>query len=399
MFAERNKRLDIYSLYKPAYLLSKVLLLAPFSLHRSECESKKKYCLLQVLLIGCMTYICYQSLNDVVFQKNFGSSTIVMYFNKVLSVLQMIVVIIIFVTSHLYAQEAPDILAMVNTLDNIVNKHNMAASTDCNTFNTRIVLLYACMANLLIGKVLLDMYLDGIISFDNIFKFASRMLSGAIIVQYATILNTVYWKMKIVNDYIEQYSINKVLLVKQECFFLLQQIYEICLKVEKIFGLSLASVFFVIFIEYLQMMFAWLATYWIRGVKITEILKLSKFALWTTIINSFWTTFVHCNMPFFFADRIHKEANRSGEVTGKLYHQALGSRPLRKFVHQLQFQIAQNKITLTAAKFIKLGWNQTFLMYGGVISYSIVSCQLYLNVKQIEFDSAHNVTVTQQVSK
>ncbi|KAK5649018.1 hypothetical protein RI129_003910 [Pyrocoelia pectoralis] len=124
-------------------------------------------------------------------------------------------------------------------------------------------------------------------------------------------------------------------------------------------------------------MFAFLATYWMIGMKIVAVPKLSKLTLWEIILNNFWSTISHCYVVFFFVDLIHKEVNRSSEVAAALRSQSLSSPPIRKFVHQLHLQVAQNKISLTAANFIKLGWHQAFLMYGGVISYSTVSSQLY----------------------
>ncbi|KAF5289710.1 hypothetical protein FQR65_LT11764 [Abscondita terminalis] len=139
-------------------------------------------------------------------------------------------------------------------------------------------------------------------------------------------------------------------------------------------------------------MFAFLATYWMVGIKIVDTPRIEKLALWEITVNNFLATILHCYVVFFFADLMHKEIKRTNDVLEDLHLQGFSSSKLLKTIYQLYQQINHNKFVFTTAKFTELGWHQAFGMFGGVISYSVVSTQWYLNVKEKEFEMAKNVT-------
>ncbi|KAF5292794.1 hypothetical protein FQA39_LY13839 [Lamprigera yunnana] len=276
-----------------------------------------------------------------------------------------------------------------------MSTRKFTTKTSFSFLTTILILCYLLFLQLLIAQILLDLYLKSTISMDKIFKTICRALSTATVLQYATILNLSYWKLVAVNDYIRKFNVHFNEAVVDElnvCKIILQEVYEVCQKVERIFGNFLAIVFFLIFIEYLETMFAFLATYWMLGIKIVNKPEIEKLTLWEIILNNFLATVLHCYVSFFFADVIRKQEGRTNDVLEQLCLRAFSRPDILKAIYGFHQQLNHNKFVFTAAKFIELGWQQAFAMFGGVITYSIVSSQLYLNVKQTEFDSAKNFT-------
>ncbi|KAK4884209.1 hypothetical protein RN001_000480 [Aquatica leii] len=380
---------NVYSLYKPVYIITKLLCLASFTLHHSKNNSKKMYYALQVVFVCFMVYLTVLSYADKMVLKSFGNSTIIVYINRVLSILLLIVTIITFLTSHVHARYIPKILKTIRTLDKVISKRKYQIPTRFKLFNIILLLLYTFFFQLLVGEIVLDLYLKSQVSIDKIFRCLCRILSAATILQYATILNLLYWRFVIVNNLIKLIKLNdedQTIFELKLCSTILQQLYDICKRINTIFGIFLASVLFVIFTEYLETMFAFLATYWMLGIKIVDRPRIEELGFWEITINNFLATILHCYVVFFFADLIHKEVNRTNDVLEELHLRSYFCSKVLKTICQLYHQINHNKFVFTAGKFIDLGWHQAFMMFGGVISYSIVSSQLYLNVKQKEFD-------------
>lgn len=300
---------NVYDFYKPIYIQSQFFWLAPYSL-AGERFSLKTYVLNQLLILLCLGCLMLQAFNDEVYIKRASSVAVVIYYQKSLTIIRMVVNVVAFLTSHYHAKVIGKILQVFHEFDEMTSQRYLRKSLGMRIQKLIIIQLPFLLVLSLTLQIVWDLYIEKQLVYSTIFQDISVTFCFIVQSQYLTILLLLQCRFKIIKEDLRRLlklpKINPKEAINK-CSILYEFLSKVAKETDEQFGMFIASVLFVEFIEFLDCAFILLYRFWLTGRAIFNKPILSELIVLSALIKSWINTTLFFTSAIFVAEKIYAE--------------------------------------------------------------------------------------------